>query len=119
MANPFLNSILVTYNLTWVKALATCSRSVGSKLLKLLGRKGDEVSEIAKVLAGMMLMGMEKRARCVHYDPSRGICRVVKLSYRPPWMEVVEVEGEYYIKVSKHPEVCATCPFWKPIDGAP
>jgi len=89
-----------------------------STLSKLVGRgREDDVSTIAKVLASMVLMGIEKRARCTHYDPSTGLCKFLKLRYPLPWMDVVCEGGECLVKVSKHPEVCATCPFWKPIDG--
>jgi len=95
------------------------ARAIGLKLglPKLLGRKEDEVAEIAKVLAGMMLVGVEKRARCIHYDPSTGLCRFLRIAYPLPWMSVDKDGDEYRIRVSKHPEICSVCPFWKPIDG--
>ncbi len=97
--------------------VAQAVKVFGSRLGRLLARKSDEVEELAKVLAGMVLMGVEKRARCAYYDPTKGVCTRVSLSYRPPWMVVVEEGGRYLVVVSKHPEVCAVCPFWKPIDG--
>ncbi len=96
---------------------------MASRILTAISRfvnrgKEDDVSTLAKVLASMVVMGIEKRARCLHYDPSTGLCRFVKLRYPLPWMDVAGDVGGYRVRVSKHPEVCAVCPFWKPLDGA-
>jgi len=72
----------------------------------------DAVADIARVLANMMFMGVEKRARCAFNDG--GVCRRLEFSSPMPGLAMVEDGGVYRIVVSKHPEICAVCPFWKP-----
>ncbi len=73
----------------------------------------DEVVEIAKILANIMVVGMRKRCQCAYYRIEDGTCTKLVLETPVPTLVTVERDGKYFVVVDKHPEICAVCPYWR------
>ena len=74
----------------------------------------EDLYAIARILANMMIMATEKRRRCMYYS-DKGYC--VFLGFETPIHGIEMIFDEnarrWRIVVSKHPEICAVCPFWE------
>lgn len=113
-----LSKAIKEVNISTTKIRATFSKSVrgGSKFKIFRGRKNleEDISDIATVLVNIMLMGKEKASRCRYYDTETGLCMFHRPNVMVPTLEYVSKNGVLYINVSKHPEICAACPYWTP-----
>jgi hypothetical protein len=73
----------------------------------------DYLADIAAILANIMLMGKEKTIKCQYYDITTGLCKLLKFDIQIPTLYTINVDGVWRVRVDKHPEICATCPYWK------
>jgi len=73
----------------------------------------DDVISIANILTNMVLIGKEKRKKCLFYNNDEGICEYLKLDINVPTLNSIKKQDGYYINVYLHPEVCSTCPHWR------
>lgn len=113
-----LSKAIKEVNISTTKIRVAFSKSAnGRSRLKLFrSRKNleEDISDIATVLVNIMLMGKEKASKCRYYDTETGLCMFHKPNVMVPTLEYVNKNGILYINVSKHPEICATCPYWTP-----
>ncbi len=74
----------------------------------------EDLYTIARVLANMMIMAAEKRRRCMYYS-DKGYCMFLGLEAPIHGIEMIFDENarRWRVVVSKHPEICAVCPFWE------
>jgi len=72
----------------------------------------DDIEALARVLTNIMVIGIEKRRNCIHYAEN-GLCTKMVFETQIPNIALVRKGNAWYIEVSKHPEICAVCPFWK------
>jgi hypothetical protein len=86
-----------------------------SKKVRLTTKKSKEdyITDIATVLANIMLIGKEKTIKCQYYDTSTGFCTLLKFDVDVPTLHVANVDGVWRVKVDKHPEICVACPYWR------
>lgn len=73
----------------------------------------DDIVSVAGVLTNIMLVGKEKRKKCLFFDPSEGICKYWKLDIDIPTLYLVKGQDGYYVKIVQHPELCAVCTYWR------
>ncbi|MEM0026647.1 MAG: hypothetical protein QXT53_01760 [Ignisphaera sp.] len=113
-----LSKVIKEANIGATKIRVAFSKSMsGISRPKLLrGRRNleEDISDIATVLINMMLMGKEKASKCRYYDTETGLCMFHRPNVIVPTLEYVNKNGVLYINASKHPEICATCPYWTP-----
>jgi len=85
-------------------------KGVGSEESSL---EDAEVLVLANILTNMLLMGKDKRRRCVFYNHVDGLCTLLKFDVAIPTLTMVKVEDGYRVNVANNPEVCVVCPYWR------
>jgi len=109
----FLQKILQVSSKSVKQSVASLSNIArGVKLAMNRGRE-DYIADIAAVLANIMLVGKEKTIRCQNYDSSSGFCTVLKFDVQIHTLHMINVNGVWRVRIDKHPEICAVCPYWR------
>jgi len=84
---------------------------------RMIGKESSledaEVLVLANILTNMILMGKDKRRRCIFYNHVDGLCTLLKFDVAIPTLTMVKVEDGYRVNVANNPEVCAVCPYWR------
>jgi len=84
---------------------------------RMIGKESSledaEVLVLANILTNMILMGKDKRRRCIFYNHVDGLCTLLKFDVAIPTLTMVKVEDGYKVNVANNPEVCAVCPYWR------
>ncbi len=75
---------------------------------------GDtEILVLANILTNMILVGKDKRRKCVFFNNIDGLCTLLKFDVAIPTLSMVRVGDDYRISVASNPEICAVCPYWR------
>lgn len=80
---------------------------------KEISSEDTEVLVLANILTNMILIGKDKRRRCVFYNHTDGLCTLLKFDAAIPTLAMVKVEDDYRINVTNNPEICTVCPYWR------
>ncbi|ADM28200.1 hypothetical protein Igag_1397 [Ignisphaera aggregans DSM 17230] len=93
-----------------LRSFTNIRKRVGSKESSL---EDTEVLVLANILTNMILMGKDKRRRCIFYNHVDGLCTFLKFDVAIPTLTMVKVGDGYRVNVANNPEVCAVCPYWR------
>ncbi len=84
---------------------------------RIVGRETSlddaEVLVLTNILTNMILMGKDKRRKCIFYNHANGTCTLLKFDIAIPTLTMVKVEDGYKVNVTNNPEICAVCPYWR------
>ncbi len=73
----------------------------------------DDIVSVASVLTNIMLIGKEKRKRCLFFNAEEGVCRYWRLEVDIPTLNLFKKQDGYYVNILQHPELCAVCSYWR------